>query len=1624
MRKKLLALVFSICCLISLSGYGQITIPSIDAGPYGRGSSITIPIQIPAAGPGFNVNNTFTLWISGPGGNFSSETQIGTYSGFYATFINGIIPANLAAGTYKLRLKSSSPSNVIPVSPDIQVLAVDAPTIGATPAANLILGTDTYGWCGSAIAEGKSIVLKDNSSSPTEEHLILKNELTGASQEYPKGTVGFNLDNLSRAYYTITLNTETLVGGTKIKSSKSYLLLNTPSNVAVSGIGYGCIDPTSGTGANVSYQADIVTDGGIKNNFPGLTYRVTWGDGSTDIFDHPTLMRKLGVLSHNYLKTSCGQVPIDIGNGNKISNAFMVTVTAINPFCQSESGSITKYSKIFIKPTAKIDPSTGLTACLNVPLIIKNSSNKGYNSDCSLNMIYEWYIDNALVSVDDELKYTFTSPGNHTIKLVAKNDIDICQPSEDIRTICIQAQPILGFNFGGSSGAVVCLPGNLKATNTSIIDNTCNQDNTFQWTVTGGNVTYADGTTAASKEPVFVFATPGIYKVKLSVKTASCGLFSTPEQTVIVNGPPVSKLSPDVKLCNLGVYYFDNKTTGPTKTLHSGTIQQMPDTYKWTVDGGSYTYTDGTSDTSKYPHIIFNEFKTYAVAVTQKNNCTSVTATQQITFIPAPVVNAGAAQTICFEQTAQLNGTISGAVTSSSWIGGQGTFSPNRNALGATYTPTAAERAGGKVDLTLQAVTTLADPCSVIAAYTSIIITPQIIISSPATKATCKSVPLNYTITSNVPGTTYTWTATGSPNAGGFQATGTGSLIDDAITNSDLTKDATVVYHITPVSGACTGSNFDLTVTVAEIKNTISNATPLVCSGQQVTLTGNLPTGGNNNYSYVWESSSDGITWSSIPNEIAKDLTLNISQTLHFRRLVNSGDCSATSNTVDIVALPPLSNNNISGEQAICNGNLPTALTGSLPEGGDGKYVYQWQFSLDAGITWNDVSNAASKDYTPAVISTSTVYRRLVSTSSCSGKLQSISNSIKITVNERASASFTFAADKSCSPFLIDASNIVAKAFPDRNSTYTWYANGTVIGTGTTFPGYTIKTDSTTVLIKLIAESPFGCSSDTISHSFSTQRRVVASFSQDVTEGCGSATVQFRNTTPVLAGATYAWDFGNGNTATSASPNPQNYLESPSGRDTTYIVSLTVNTNCGSTIATSKVLVKALPQSVFSPNKTTGCSPLLVSFSNTSPGGANTYHYDFGDGTPAVQTTSKTPLTHTFVSGATKDFVVTMVTENACGRSQPTQYTIRITPNTILPELVVNSTEKEGCAPFTVHFQNNSTGGSNYVYDFGDGTTTGPTHNAPETVSHTFTKGGTFTVTLRASNSCSDTTTTEMITVYDQPQLRFTADQQTGCPGLNVKFKNESTGAVSYRWDFGDGSPVSTEDQPEHVYTGTNEYYTVTLTALNERGCGNTSTMSQFVHIIPTPVAKFNVNPSSIIAIPNYQFKFEDASENSPDKWEWNFGDGTTSTERSPSHTYPDTGKFQVTLRVSNLQNCFTTITKFVQITGVPGYLYLPNAFEPNSATPDLREFRAKGSGIASWNMQIFNKWGEMLWQTNKLDDGKPMEGWDGMYKSSLLPQGVYFWKVDVQMINKIPWKGMSYNGSAPKRTGIINLIR
>ncbi|WP_082120665.1 PKD domain-containing protein [Pedobacter sp. BMA] len=869
-----------------------------------------------------------------------------------------------------------------------------------------------------------------------------------------------------------------------------------------------------------------------------------------------------------------------------------------------------------------------------------------------------------------------------------------------------------------------------------------------------------------------------------------------------------------------------------------------------------------------------------------------------------------------------------------------------------------------------------------------------------------------------------------APNTGIWTLTSgqTGIVITNPSLNNTtvtgLTPGSTYTFRWT-INGfaGCPPSSSETSITYfPPVTNNISVSSSPVCAGQSVSILGEVPTGGAGSFSYQWQSSADGNTWVNITSATGKDLTIVASLSAYYRRLVNSTICTSVSNSVQVNILPTLSNNTISADQQICQGSAAAALTGSTPSGGNGTYNYQWQSSLDA-VSWSDVLGATIINYTPPVPTSTIYYRRNVSSGSCSG---TTSNQVKLTVNPPAKAEITFLTDKACAPFQLSANNVAATLYPDRNATYTWYADNVQIGVQAVFPGYTINEPNRTVVIKLVVTSSLGCSTAETSHTFSTYQDVLPSFTQSATQGCGPLNVTFTNTSTSLTDATFAWNFGNGTTSTAPQPPAVTFQPDPTGKDITYTVTLTATTPCGPSTFTSTVMVKASPVSRFSPDKTTGCSALLVNFSNTGPESTGTtYTYDFGDGTNPETFNDRRTVPHTFQTLVVKDFVVRMTAKNDCGE-QTTSNTIRVSPNNIVPELVVNGNEKIGCAPHTVNFVNNTSGASSFVYTFTN-EDTGEVNTAFSTAAgvypYTFTKPGRYTIRLDAENDCSKNTTTETVTVRAQPTAAFSADKTSGCTNLLVKFKNTSVGAVGYLWDFGDGSTPSTQFEPEHTYAGTGVNYTVKLTTTNTLGCTNTTTISNFISIVSPPVAAFTVSPGNELSIPNYTFGFKDVSMNAV-SWEWTFGDGASSTLQNPNHTYAENGTYTVTLKTLNKEGCSSATTQSVRIIGVPGNLSVPNSFMPASAKNEIRTFKAKGRGIASWTMSVFNKWGQLLWETTKLDDGAPLEGWDGTYNGQEQPQGVYYWKIDVKFINGSDWKGMTFDSSPPRKTGVIYLIR
>lgn len=1321
-----------------------------------------------------------------------------------------------------------------------------------------------------------------------------------------------------------------------------------------------------------------------------------WTSNGTGTFSTPV----------NSLTTTYNPSAQDKTRGNVVLTLTLTTALA------APCNTVSKTININIKPEIKITSASSLNTCTGSPLTYEPRANltaATYTWTATGSANATGYANGTGATITDVL--TNTDPINNAIvTYIITPTYDGCTGAPFTLTVNVTPKPVISTT---DPNKTIC------SNNPAAITVTSNISTAFAYTsvatagITGNTPNLIFGPAMSLSIPdVLINNTTTQGTVTYTITPISPTGCQGDPITVIVHVDPavtVANAGPDENICNTTIYTL----RGNAAIVGTGT---------WTLTSGQtgVLINPANSENAAVTGLAGGQSYTFRWTITAPGVC-APTADDVVITVNTPTIPG---TTATANPTLVCSGTNTGTIILSGNTGAVLNWQSSTDG-GATWT----DIANTTNSLTYTNITVSTQYRAVVkngqcttefSTATAITVTPPTTIAQAGpdqilcaeTTVTLAGGPALQ------PGEAGIWTQTSGPATVAIP-----NPSNPAVTVTGLVPGQNYTFRWTITGNSPCGPTFDEVVITdyLPLTNTISSTSTVVCYNQVITITGSTPTGGNGTYIYLWEVSTDGTSWNAIPGQTGKDLSYQLQTTSSFRRTVTSSICPLVSNVIQVIAQPPITNNTIAADQTICTGTVPNPLTGNTPAGSDGNFNYQWQFSEDNGATWANVNGAVSLSYAPLALTTTTMYRRLVSTVACNGALQSISNPVTITVRPNAKAEYTFTTDKGCAPFVINANNIRAVAYPDRNASYTWYADNVQIGTGITFPGYTIPASDQSVTIKLVTAPSQACQPDEFSHVFGTSQSVAASYTQSATQGCGPLIVNFVNTSTSLTNATFTWDFGNGVTSSQTMPAPVTFQPDPTGKDMTYTVTLTATTSCGSNSITSTVFVKAKPVSVFSPSKTVGCSPMLVTFSNTSPGETNTYSYDFGDGSPLVTTTDKSSVQHTFLTNVVKNFVVTMTAQNECGSDQ-SSYTIQVSPNTVTAELVVNADQKVGCAPFTVNFYNNSKGASSFIYDFGDGSTL-VTRSAPEVVNHTFTTAGTYNVVLTASNGCSEITTSESITVLPQPIAAFSADNILGCPGLVVQFRNTSTNGISYLWDFGDGT-TSQEAAPQHVYAGTQEFYTVSLTATNSLGCTYKTTLNQYIHIVQPPVAQFNVLPSTLINIPNYTFKFEDESTNTPTIWLWDFGDHTTSVLKNPSHTYQDVGTYTVTLKVTNQQGCFTTTFKEVTIAGVPGYLYVPNSFMPGSETSELRVFGAKGSGIKTWTMSIFNKWGQQLWQTSKLNEGRPDESWDGTYNSVPVPQGVYFWKIDVEFINGTAWKGMTYDSSAPKKTGVIHLLR
>ncbi|MCB9039116.1 MAG: PKD domain-containing protein [Lewinellaceae bacterium] len=348
------------------------------------------------------------------------------------------------------------------------------------------------------------------------------------------------------------------------------------------------------------------------------------------------------------------------------------------------------------------------------------------------------------------------------------------------------------------------------------------------------------------------------------------------------------------------------------------------------------------------------------------------------------------------------------------------------------------------------------------------------------------------------------------------------------------------------------------------------------------------------------------------------------------------------------------------------------------------------------------------------------------------------------------------------------------------------------------------------------------------------------------------------------AASQWSWVFGDGGASSEA--NPQHTYAAPG----TYTACLQVSTLCGSTQSCQTFSLScAAPIAGF----TFTDNQLAVSFADQSTNAPTQWQWNFGDGATSTQANPQ----HTYSLPGT--YQVCLTAGSVCGMTQVCQ---NLTVNCLAPQANFNYSGDELAFSFNDISTNNP---ASWLWAFGDGN-----NSTEQNPTHAFEFPGSYLVCLSVSSPCGNTQRCELVEVSCTPPqagFSYTADGQA------VSFQDTSSaGAIAWLWAFGDGNS-STQPNPQHLYSQPGAYE-VCLTVSNI--CGNTQSCNTLMVNCQIPVADFNFAMQGLTA------SFIDASANSPEEWQWSFGDGNTSALPEPLHTYEFPGIYQVCLTVGN--NC------------------------------------------------------------------------------------------------------------------------
>ena len=735
------------------------------------------------------------------------------------------------------------------------------------------------------------------------------------------------------------------------------------------------------------------------------------------------------------------------------------------------------------------------------------------------------------------------------------------------------------------------------------------------------------------------------------------------------------------------------------------------------------------------------------------------------------------------------------------------------------------------------------------------------------------------------------------------------------------------------------------------------------------------------------------------------------------------GGCDSTSYEDSIYLYPaPIAN----FTQTPNKGCGPLAVTFSNNSPSQPDVIFSWHFG-------NGQSSNLPQPVNPVIYSSAssyhdtTYYDTLITTNSC-GNILFIDSVI---VSPGPRASFTPSQSIGCSPFnetFINHSSGISSEwnFGDMSPT--------LITNNTNPVSHTYNTGVIETLLVTLIETN-GCGTDTFRNSIIISPSTITpgvALNVGSLFGCAPLNANFVNAS---AGAAIIYvDFGDGSSLTNI-PGNQDYFNHTYTAPGVYIIKDSLINNCTDTSVyeTIHIFPPTVPSFAID---TLICTGSTLTPANSSTG-SNAFVWPWGDG----DSSNGLSPAHAYLNPGYYQVTLTAIHDSSfgviCSSVSPpvTVHVVGLVPANI------DSAGSEPCVPLNLKVSaQGADSAKDILWTFYD-TSIAPYFfqaNGPS-ASYQFKNPGNYEVKLVVTNlaGCSDSVI-KYYQVYPSPQITnvsfgniYTCNLDST---INIQLNTVYSGIdlLTYQWyinsnQASSGNPFNYQFQ-EPAGSNAVDSSAIIAVAKNSVGCEDSVYLGSII-IRPLPKPGILVSPDSILTQPDYTFTFTDSTNYAFNVSNlWDVGEsGITRSGSSISFQYGDTGIYKIHLTVHDeVTGCSNEDSTKVRIVYVPGYLYVPDAICPGCSELKLRYFLPLGKGLKDYRLRIFNIWGQLIFETNKLDgDGAPIESWNAEWKGEPLQQDAYRWQIEAHYLNGTEWKGMIYPGhSTPVKSSFITLIK